>query len=513
MTSAARHPIPLVGSFDTVADALEAAALQHAGLVAYVEGAERMSFGEWFDRSDRLAAALVERGVRPGDVVAIMLPPSIDYAVTFAAIELAGAVATGINIRLGPREIAAILAQTQPSLVVLDRGAFAPAVVGQVDAGLVLGRDELAMLRTGCVLGDGRPQRRSSDPAVIIWTSGTTGVPKGAWFDHHGLHAAVASAGVMSEPYDVKLVSTPFAHAGYMAKLWDQLAWGTSAIIPPAPWTATDMLRLLRDERITVAGGVPTQWAKLLEEPGVVDADLSHVRVGLVATAPASPELIERVSATIGCALVVRYAMTESPSITGTEVDDPPAVQFRTVGRPQAGMEVEVRSDAGGVMPTGDVGRIAVRGACVMRGYWNDPEQTASVLAADGWLLSSDLGFLDPEGNLVLVGRSSDMYIRGGYNVYPLEVEHVLTEHPLVDRAAVVGTPAPVIGEVGVAFIVPVDPLRVPSLDELRSWVGDRLADYKSPDRLVVLDTLPLTAMMKVDTTELGRIALGSSRK
>ena len=189
-----------------------------------------------------------------------------------------------------------------------------------------------------------------TDAAVIIWTSGTTGVPKGAWFDHRGLHAAVASAGAMSAPYDVKLVATPFPHAGYMAKLWDQLAWVTTSVIAPTPWRADEMLRLLVDERITVAAGVPTQWAKLLEQPGIADADLSRVRLGLAATAPAPPELVERVAAAIGCPLVVRYAMTESPTITGTEPGDPPEVQFRTVGRPQAGMQIEI-ADGDGARP------------------------------------------------------------------------------------------------------------------------------------------------------------------
>src|SRR5690606_26436043 len=142
--------------------------------------------------------------------------------------------------------------------------------------------------------------------------------------------------------------------------------------------------------------------------------------------APAPPELVERVTRTIGCPLVVRYAMTESPSITGTDPGDDPEVQYRTVGRPQEGMQVDLVGADGAPVPAGEVGRVRVRGACVMRGYWGDPEQTASVLSPDGWLTSSDLGRFDDRGNLVLAGRSSDMYIRGGYNVYPLEVENVL---------------------------------------------------------------------------------------
>ena len=472
-----------------------------------------MSFAEWYRSADALAAALVERGVRPGDVVAIMLATSIDYAIAYGAIALAGGVATGLNPRLGEREIRSILGRAQPSAVILDPDLFTIMAHGGVPHAdiVVVNRSELAALYERSGLGDRRPRRDPSDAAVIIWTSGTTGIPKGAWFDHRNLHAAVASAGVMSNPYDVKLVGTPFAHAGFMAKIWDQLGWGSTIVIAPTPWRACDMLRLLVDERITVAGGVPAQWAKLLDLPGAAAADLSHVRLGLVATAPAAPELIERVSSTIGCPLVVRYAMTESPSITGTDPDDDPMVQCRTVGRPQAGMEIELVDDDGALVPQGEVGRVRIRGECVMRGYWGDRDQTAAVLADDGWLTSSDLGLIDDSGNLVLVGRATDMYIRGGYNVYPLEVENVLAEHPGIEQAAVVGSPAPVIGEIGVAFVAPTDPMDPPTLAEVRMWVIDRLADYKAPDRLVILESLPLTAMMKIDKAELGRRAAATT--
>jgi acyl-CoA synthetase (AMP-forming)/AMP-acid ligase II len=191
--------------------------------------------------------------------------------------------------------------------------------------------------------------------------------------------------------------------------------------------------------------------------------------------------------------------MTESPSITGTEPDDPPDVQYRTVGRPQAGVELSLRDEQGAAVPDGDVGRIHVRGAVVMRGYWRDPAATAEVLDADGWLRSSDLGHLDPDGNLVLDGRVGDMYIRGGYNVYPLAVENVLAEHPAVDQVAVVGVPEPQLGEIGVAFVVPAARDAPPSLEEIRAFCRAQLADYRAPDRLVVLDELPLTPMLKVD--------------
>ncbi|MHB8463925.1 MAG: class I adenylate-forming enzyme family protein [Acidimicrobiales bacterium] len=479
---------------------MDAAAVQFGERDAYVDGARRLTFSDWARAADGVARALVDHGVGPGDVVAMYLPTSIDYAIAYAGIVRAGAIATGINTRLGPREVSSIVDRGRPALMIADPSLGDPAL-GSLMPAMMTRRDLVDACAGAAPVR--RPSVDASDPAVIIWTSGTTGVPKGAWFDHSNLAAAVRSAGVMSAPFDRRLVGTPFPHAGYMAKLWDQLAWGSTLVISPTPWTADDMLRLLVSERVTVAGGVPTQWAKLLEHPGLEEADVSALRLCLAATAPASPDLIERVTARLGCPMVVRYAMTESPSITGTEPGDPADVLYRTVGRPQAGVEVMVAGEDGLAVSAGVVGRVRVRGACVMRGYWREPELTAEVLSPDGWLTSNDLGCFDPEGNLTLVGRTSDLYIRGGYNIYPIEVENVLAEHTAVAKVAVVGTPAPVIGEIGVAFVVPTDPLRPPTTEELRAWASARLADYKAPDRVELVDDLPLTAMLKIDRAAL----------
>jgi acyl-CoA synthetase (AMP-forming)/AMP-acid ligase II len=216
----------------------------------------------------------------------------------------------------------------------------------------------------------------------------------------------------------------------------------------------------------------------------------------------------------LGVPIVVRYACTESSSITGTVPGDPPEVLLNTVGRPGVGVELALLDEEGTEVPRGDVGIITLRSPCGMRGYWRDPERTADALSPDGWITTSDLGRLRDDGNLVLCGRSSEMYIRGGYNVHPLEVERVLEDHPGVLRAAVVGVTAPVIGEIGVAFVEPADPAHPPTLEELRAFSRERLADYKAPDNLVVVDQLPLTPMLKVDKRQLQKRAakLSASR-
>jgi acyl-CoA synthetase (AMP-forming)/AMP-acid ligase II len=478
---------PLVAACGDTRALLEAAAVVHGDREAYVEPGARITFAEWVARARGVAAELVDLGVVKGDVVLLWLPSGIDYATCYAAAAMIGAITTGLNPRLGWREIEAVVRQADPALIVADER------LGELPSGgrRVLPRSSLpaAGART-----DPLPAVRlhPGDPVTVIFSSGTTGVPKGAVFDAANLAAGAESAGVMSAPYDRRLTSTPFAHAGYMFKLWDQLVWGTTLVIPPAPWSATAMFAILRDERITVAGAVPTQWAKLVDLDGVCPEALPHLRIGVVATAPAPPELVRRVAERIGVPLVVRYAMTECPTICGTAPDDPPEVQFATVGRPAAGMAVRIGGDS----------VIEVSGPCVMRGYWHNPELTASVLR-DGWLRTGDVGVLRSDGNLAIVGRHGDMYIRGGYNVHPVEVEQVIATHPAVKQAAVVGRRAPVIGEIGVAFVVPSDTRRPPTLEDLRRHVRAELADYKAPDELVVLDELPLTPMLKPDRAAL----------
>ena len=260
----------LAGDFANTGELLDAAAAAYGDREAFVAGGSRISFVEWASRSRSVAAGLAAHGVRKGDVVALRLPSGIDYATCYAAAAMIGAVTTGINPRLGPRETEAILEHAQPAVVISE-----PVEVQRL-SGHRGGR-------RGAV-PDAEIDR--ADPVALIFSSGTTGLPKGAVFDGNNLLAGARSAGIMSAPNDRRLTSTPFAHAGYMFKLWDQLLWGTTLVIPPTPWTADGMALLLREEKITVAGAVPTQWAKLLEV--CTPEALPHLRVGVVATAPAS---------------------------------------------------------------------------------------------------------------------------------------------------------------------------------------------------------------------------------
>jgi acyl-CoA synthetase (AMP-forming)/AMP-acid ligase II len=364
--------------------------------------------------------------------------------------------------------------------------------------------------------GRGFPSLADDDPVAVVWTSGTSGKPKGAVFDHRNLAAVAAGTDVLSAPGDRRLSPLPMAHVGSMTRAWDEIAHAITTVITPTPWTAADALAVVTAERITVMQGVPTQWALMLESPAFEETDFSSLRIASSGAARLTSEQVREMRARLGVPVVVRYTSTETSLGTGTRPDDPIEVVATTVGRPVPGVELAVVDEEGRDVPTGTVGRVRLRSGAAMCGYWLDrhrqPESpgsgtahlidhdaTGAVVDRERWVTTGDFGSLDEGGNLRLAGRANELYIRGGYNVYPAEVEDVLSAHPSVGRCAVIGAPDDMLGEVGVAFVVAAESSEVPTLDELRAWTSASIADYKAPDSLVVLDSLPLTPMMKVD--------------
>jgi acyl-CoA synthetase (AMP-forming)/AMP-acid ligase II len=504
------------GEHATLVEVLRAAASVNADVEAYVEPAtadrprRALTFAAWDRAADGVAGLLASAGVAPGTVVCLLLPSSIDYMVVYAAVVRLGAVTSGINLRLGTPEVTSILERTRPVVTVIDDGAAPPD--GPV--GTVVTRGRCMAAADGPPPPD-PPAAAATDPVAVVWTSGTTGLPKGAVFDHDNLRAVAEGTDVLSEPGDRRLSPLPFAHVGSMTRVWDEAANGITTVITPTPWRAADAVPVMEAERITVAQGVPTQWALVLDRPELSTADLSSLRIAGTGASRVPAELVAALRDALHVPVVVRYTSTEASLGTGTVPGDPDEAVATTVGRPVPGVELAVADDGGALVSVGEVGRVRLRSAAVMRGYWGGPltgpggeglvfdrAATAQVLADDGWLTTGDFGHLDDDGRLHLVGRANELYIRGGYNVYPAEVEGALGEHPGVEQVAVVGVPDPVLGEIGVAFVVPVEGVDVDAptlLAGLRETARASLADYKAPDRVVVVDRLPLTSMMKVD--------------
>jgi acyl-CoA synthetase (AMP-forming)/AMP-acid ligase II len=446
--------------------------------------------------SDRVAAGLIARGIGGGDVVALVLPPGPEYVVAYLAAAKIGAITTGVNDKLAPGERDAILDLAQPA-VVLTAPELAPASdVAAIAVEPAIEPDDV--LRGLQVDGDVAALAPDPDrPVAIIFTSGTTGLPKGALYTDRQLEFITATdVGDRWGGGTRSFTGTSFAHLGFMTKLPGNLMRGGTTFIMQR-WRAHDALELVARERMVTMAGVPTQVALMLAEEDFDTFDLDSVRFVVVGGGPVTPGLAAEARARFGAALATRYSCTEAGIGLGTAFDDPEEDAVVSVGRPHASVDLAVLDDDDAPVPGGEIGRVCLRSPAVMAGYWRDPDATRDAFTASGHVRTGDLGWVDDQARLRLVGRSKEMYVRGGYNVYPVEVEAVLSTHPDLRAVAVVPRPDAVMGEIGVAVVVPDGD--APSLERLRTFAQDRLARYKLPEAIVTVDALPLTAGDKVD--------------
>ena len=452
-----------------------------------------------------MAAGLARRGVGDGDVVALVLPPGPEYLFAYLATAKIGAVTAGVNHRLTSRERVRVLERAAPRLVV-TAGATESAPGEQLAVGRA---DDLASLLEPLRTSGGPPPAHEPDPdepVAIVFTSGTTGIPKGAEYRHRQIDFITATdVGDRWGGGARTFTGTSFAHLGFMTKLEGNLRRGGTTFISER-WSAADALRLTAEHRMTSIAGVPAQIALMLRRPDFDEYDLSSVRFVTVGGGPVTPGLADEARARFGAALATRYSCTEAGIGLGTGFDDPPEDAVVSVGRPHPAVDLAILGDDDAPVESGEVGAVCLRSPAVMARYWRDPEATEEAFTASGHVRTGDLGHLDDEGRLRLVGRSKEMYVRGGYNVFPVEVEAALSTHPGVGAVAVGARPDPVMGEIGVAVVVSRDPAAPPTLSELRDHVGGDLAGYKLPEDLRVVDELPMTAADKLDRRALGAL-------
>jgi acyl-CoA synthetase (AMP-forming)/AMP-acid ligase II len=476
-----------------------------------------VSYAELDRLADEVALGLSDLGVHRGDVVALALPSTPEYLAAYVGAARLGAITAGINPSLAPAERGALVEVAGASLV-LATEALADGLPAHAHGELVEVASSpdgvLASLRVEGAPPVEAPTDGDPDaPVAIVFTSGTTGTPKGALFTNRQLEAIVR-IDVGPDTWDgggPMLASTQFAHVGFMTKLSWYLRTGATQVALHR-WKAGDALRAISEHHMTSVGGVAPQIGLLLRHEDFDATDLSSVKALIVGAGPSSPALIEEARRRFGAAYSVRYSSTESGGVgCGTAFDAPEQEALHTVGRPRPGIEAEIRDEEGQPAPQGEVGEVWLRSGATMAGYWNDPEATAAVLVEDGWLRTGDLGRTDEQGCFVLVGRSKEMFIRGGYNVFPVEVEAVLGTHPAVADIAIAPRPDPVMGEVGVAVVVPANPVAPPTLEDLTAHAEGRLATWKLPEDLVLADALPLTAMQKVDRRALAAKVSGGA--
>ena len=497
----------LCDSLDMLPTMTREAARRFGDATAYItEAGWPITYSDIDRISDEVAAGLLHRGVGEGDVVALVLPPGSEYLLAYLGAAKVGAITTGVNDRLEPSERQVVLKQAVPRLVIAGQG-LAPA-----NAGLASGND-IGLVETGVADSLDRvlPELRDAGdevaqlpddpnrPVAIIYTSGTTGCPKGALYTNRQLafitHTDVGDAwggGTCG------MSGTSFAHLGFMTKLAGNMKRGSTTFIL-GKWRAEQALQLVERERLAVVAGVPTQLALMLRHADFDRINVESVNYLIVGGGPITPGLAEEARQRFGAALATRYSCTEAGIGLGTAFDDPHEDAVLSVGRPLPSVALAVLDADDQPVAQGDVGAVCLRSPAVMSAYWRDPEGTQAAFTADGHVRTGDLGWVDDLGRLRLVGRSKEMYVRGGYNVYPVEVEAVCSDHPLVAAIAVVPRADDVMGEVGVAVVVARAGSRAPTLEELREFASERLAKYKLPGELVVVDALPLTPGDKID--------------
>jgi acyl-CoA synthetase (AMP-forming)/AMP-acid ligase II len=455
--------------------------------------------------SDEVAAGFTARGVGDGDIVALVLPSTPDYLVAYAAAAKVGAATAGVNPRLSPPERAGAVELADPALVVATDELAVGLAAGErrgPHVEVVAPGSSRETVLAGLRVPGGSPPRVAADPdrtAALVFTSGTTGAPKAAVFTERELAAVTAADwGDRWDGGGPMLVSTQFAHVGVTTKLpWYLRSGATLHLVER--WRTSEVLGLVERERIRSLGGVAPQLAVLLADPAFDSYDTSSVTTIIMGGAASPPALVREARERFGAAYSIRYSSTESGGVgTGTAFDADDEEALLTVGRPRPGVELRVCDEEGHDVAPGEVGEVWLRTPTGFRGYWRDPAATEATLR-DGWIVTGDLGRVDDRGCLRLAGRAKEMYIRGGYNVHPAEVEAVLSTHPAVREVAVVARHHPVLGEIGVAVVAVRGGDPAPSLDDLRAHAAPSLARYKLPEAAEVVDELPRTAMQKID--------------
>jgi acyl-CoA synthetase (AMP-forming)/AMP-acid ligase II len=459
--------------------------------------------------TDEVAAGLARRGIREGDVVGLVLPPGVEYLVCYVALAKLGAITAGVNDRLAPPERAAILAVAGPELVIA-----APGYDGTHEAVEVETADALADLLPTLRVAGAAPPPLPDDPdraVAIIFTSGTTGTPKGALYGNRQLRFITdTDVGGSWGMGGRGLMGTSCSTLGFMTKLPGNLRRGATTFMMER-WSARGALELIARERMTSSGGVPTQVALMLRDPEFDSFDLSCVKSILFGGGPLTPQLATEARERFRAPVATRYSCTEAGLGLGTALDADEEDAVVSVGHPLPGVELALLDDDDRAVADGEVGGVCLRSAAAMTGYWRDPEGTRAAFTADGFVRTGDLGWIDDRGRLRLVGRAKEMYVRGGYNVYPVEVEAVLANAPGVAAVAIAPRADDLMGEIGVACVVPRDRAAPPTLDDLRAFAAGSLAHHKLPEAVAIVDALPLTAAEKVDRKALADMIVSPS--
>lgn len=489
---------------------------------AVVDGQVRLTFADLSAQVDAAARAFVAAGLQPGDRVGLWAPNCWEWVVAVLGLHTAGGVVVPLNTRFKGVEAAWILDRSRARFLVTVDGFLGLDYVGML-AGqdlpyleqTVVCRDRASsgtvawdrFLASGGRADDAEVERRRAaltpdDLSDIIFTSGTTGRPKGVECTHgQTLRTFATWCDIVGlAPGDRYLIVNPFFHTfGYKAGIVACLI-ATATMVPVPVFDPEAVMATIDAEDISVLPGPPALYQTILNHPGRDSMDSSRLRLAVTGAAPVPVSLVERMRTDLGFDTVLTgYGLTEATGVVSLcWASDGAETISTTSGRPIPDVEVRIVDEAGTDCARGAAGEIIVRGFNVMRGYLDDPERTAEVIDAEGWLRTGDVGTMDERGYIAITDRTKDMFICGGFNAYPAEIESTLSEHPAVAQAAVVGVAHERLGEVGFAWLVPTAGVDPPDEADLVAWCRERMANFKVPRHVRWTDALPLNPSGKV---------------
>ncbi|MDP1846471.1 MAG: long-chain fatty acid--CoA ligase [Solirubrobacteraceae bacterium] len=469
-------------------------AAEHPDAIAVKLDDAAFHYGLLDNASQRVAAMLKSKGVGPGDSVGIMLPNVPYFPAIYYGVLRAGAVVVPMNVLLKGREVAYYLSDSQAKLLFAWHGFMEAAEAGANEAGGV----EVVEVKPGEIEGlifahepdEDVAEVDGSDTAVILYTSGTTGKPKGAELTHDNLRSNVAVAvGLFDMGVgDVIFGGLPLFHSfGQTCTMNAAIACGACVTLLPR-FDPGKALEIIARDRCTVFEGVPTMYGALLNHPDRDTCDVSTLRVCASGGASLPVEVLRGFEECFGCKVLEGYGLSETSPVASFNHPDRER-KAGSIGTPIKGCEMKVVDDDRHDVAQGEIGEILIKGDNVMKGYWRHPEATAEAIK-DGWFATGDMARVDEDGYFFIVDRKKELIIRGGYNVYPREVEEVLYEHPAVREAAVVGVPHEELGEEVGAAVALKDGQQVEA-EELSAFVKDQLAAYKYPRKIWFVDELP----------------------
>ena len=468
---------------------------EHGDRVAFKLDDVELTYGMLDEGSARIAGLLRSKGLEPGDRVGVMLPNVPYFPVVYYGVLRAGCVVVPMNVLLKEREVRFYLEDPGAKLVFAWRDFADAAAAGAEEAGvecLLVTPGEFEQVLAAAEPDPELVDRAADDTAVILYTSGTTGKPKGAELTHGNLRRNCGTAATtLAElsPDDVLLGALPLFHSfGQTCTMNSSVANGSTVTMLPR-FDPEKALEIIERDRVTLFQGVPTMYNGMLHAEAADDADTSTLRLCMSGGAAMPAELMRAFEEKFACMILEGYGLSETSPVASFNHPDRER-KPGSIGTPIDGVEMKVVDDDGGEVAQGEIGEIVIRGHNIMKCYWNRPEATAEAIRDDGWFHSGDMAKVDEDGYFFIVDRKKELIIRGGYNVYPREVEEVLYEHPAVQEAAVVGVPDEALGEEVGAAVVLKKGAEVEA-DELKAYVKEQVAAYKYPRHLWFLDELP----------------------